>query len=209
VSSRVRLANSREDFRPDWSPLRLWRRIGAIALLAFLPSFAGAAVAGQENLVFALFWGFPVLLGLSAWKIASFRCPGCGGKFQPSVMGIGRNCVQCGLKCYATRRDEFDPPEVPELAAKFQERRALWLRIGLPFFGLAFVGWLVAFALGLSGHERYIPWGGALMALGILGFVFSSMVLMRCPRCKKLPSTGRGISLDPERCPHCGLRLKP
>jgi len=49
----------------------------------------------------------------------------------------------------------------------------------------------------------------ALMALGILGFVFSSMVLMRCPRCKKLPSTGRGISLDPERCPHCGLRLKP
>lgn len=191
----------------DWSGLRFWRRAGAFALLAFIPAFVFAARSESAVLVYSILAAAPLLFALFAHKIAAFRCPACGGGFQASLLTAGSNCVHCGLRCYATSADDADSTVDPALSALFQRRRKMWLKIGVPFFVVGFCGWLLA--LGLMVARVGSPmWGVAVFVTGVVVFIVATAVLMRCPRCRRLPVEGRHMSIDPDYCPNCGLYFK-
>jgi hypothetical protein len=122
-------------------------------------------------------------------------------------MTAGSNCVNCGLRCYATSGEEVDSTVDPVLAALFQKRRKVWLKVGGSFFALAISGWLLAAAL-MVARVGNPAWGIAVFIAGVLLFIAATMALMRCPRCRRLPVAGRYMPIDPDYCPHCGLHFK-
>jgi hypothetical protein len=87
-------------------------------------------------------------------------------------------------------------------ALKFQERRKWFIgRLHVPSIIVLLIAVL---ALLLKAHDwlTYLLFGASI-ALGIFG-----ELTYRCPVCRRIPTVGEGLDLDPEVCGHCGTILK-
>lgn len=112
---------------------------------------------------------------------------------------------------------------------EFKLRRKQYLRKSLPAFLMMILGFSGCYFL--SGGERIVvdvPTEEFLMFFlalsiaggGIVWWTFMTFRLYRCPACNKVPIGGwfhagsagigwsRGINMDPDECPKCGVQLK-
>lgn len=87
-------------------------------------------------------------------------------------------------------------------ALRFQERRKWFIgRFHVPSI-ILFAAAALALILSAPDWLTYLLFGVAFV-LGLFG-EFS----YRCPVCRRIPTAGEGLDLDPEVCGHCGTILK-
>ncbi|MBI5884979.1 MAG: hypothetical protein HZB85_00105 [Deltaproteobacteria bacterium] len=92
-------------YESQWADLRKRRNIFWFILLTYLPVVGLVVVLSRilsitpvSAAIAAVAW--VVAYAVAAWRLASFRCPGCGGRYH--VKGWWQNplasrCLHCGL----------------------------------------------------------------------------------------------------------------
>lgn len=91
--------------KSSWGAYRFWYRLGLFLVVFF---FSGVFILSQYVQAHALppfvrdiimvVW--VILIGVSVYKIRTFRCPRCGGPFKTQFLSQKR-CIKCGLALYA------------------------------------------------------------------------------------------------------------
>jgi hypothetical protein len=112
------------------------------------------------------------------------------------------------------------PLSEQEVVAEFRRRRARageklqsWVIFTVFAFFLGILG-VIGLAIARIDPGLLVVLMVVLMIPAGTGIVVINLGLRRsytCPACNRIPFTGGtsgGVLLDPEACPHCGVRLK-
>lgn len=89
-----------------------------------------------------------------------------------------------------------------EEITEFQQRRAKWLRRAIPSVALFLIGALIGVTTGRFNIGFYFA------IVSFIGWSYFTWRLYRCPRCNKIPSSGKGVVLNPKFCQNCGAQLR-
>ena len=122
---------------------------------------------------------------------------------------IGKKVVQSQMP------EERAVNDLSNVVATFQERRRKLLTYGIyPVIGIV-IGFTVAY-LFAEPDGNWLGWAGfgfAFAVVSIAALVGLVLIVYRCPVCNKVPMDyapdgEKGVVLNPDCCPACGVRLK-
>jgi hypothetical protein len=51
-------------------------------------------------------------------------------------------------------------------------------------------------------------WLSEILFIGVIAAMIFVSLTYRCPGCKRIPTSGEGLDLNPKKCGHCGITLK-
>jgi hypothetical protein len=87
-------------------------------------------------------------------------------------------------------------------AQQFQE-----IRLRLLWLCLAPCALLMLLVL-ICRYFGVLLWVSEVLFIGVILTVAFVSWKYRCPGCKRIPTSGEGLNLNPKKCEHCGIMLK-